>query len=237
MMKHAASLSKTASAELLPALAERWFELDPKAAQAWALSTPMESPIIEAWARADPESAYRVATASQAVWADSLLFSALDAVHGKDVAAKIAKAQPLPTGQLRNNVFRGLLYELADQDPAAAYSALDQLPAGPWRENTREEVVNQWAYKDPAGALAALSELLPTLKAGVLGNPLITYIAQRAAEKDPQLALEWLAVFPMSFAPSLRSRPPARGPRKNRSRARVVPGKWRGSRKAGVAGA
>src|SRR3954464_3559156 len=63
----------------------------------------------------------------------------------------------------------------------------------------RAQVLGDWAAQDPRGALEALIELLPELHAGVLGNPLISQIAERIGEKDPRLVLDWLEALPDEF--------------------------------------
>ena len=199
MMKYAESLPTASTADLLPALAERWFELDSRAAERWARSSSLEHAVIQAWARADPEGAYRAATTSQERWSERLLSSALDVMYGDDAAAKLAKARALPSSLTRSSALATIIVRLARKDPAAAYAALDHVPAGVYRDNIRSALFDRWADQDPMGAIAKLNELLPTLKAGVLGHPMITRAAQRVAAKDPTLALEWLSGIPAEF--------------------------------------
>ena len=70
LMKHAESLPRDAKSELVPALAERWFELDPRAAEAWAVEawarpSGNEWRTMQSWARADPDGAFRAASTAE----------------------------------------------------------------------------------------------------------------------------------------------------------------------------
>ncbi len=199
LVKHAASLPQATASELLPPLVERWFELDPHAAEAWVRAHPKNWRMLGLWAKADPEGAFHAASELKGWPATALLGEALDALYGKDAAAKVARARTLPPGQLRDNAIFRELQQWAEQDPAAAYAALAEIPAGQTRDDVRQSVLRAWAERDPAAALAKLAELLPTLKAGVLGHELVTSTAEQIANKNPRLALEWLSGIPAEF--------------------------------------
>lgn len=199
LVKHAASSSEKARFELLEALVERWFELDPSAAQTWARTSSMDWNTIQLWGRADPEGAFRAAAELDGQWASRLLVVSLEGLCGEDTAAQLAKARTLPPGQLRDNVFSQLIIRRAGQDPSAAYASLEELPVGNRREQARYYVLQQWAGREPAGALAMLGELLPTLKAGAMGNGYVTDAVERIASENPQLVLDWLTGIPPQF--------------------------------------
>ncbi|MHA3774455.1 hypothetical protein ACXR0O_23255 [Verrucomicrobiota bacterium sgz303538] len=200
LVKQTGSLPKEMASALLPVLVKRWFELAPDAAQAWALASSMESSTIQAWAQANPESAIRAASASEQWWSSLLLTAALDALYGKDVAAMLARARTLPAGYLQQDTLDMVMRKWAEQDPVAAFAGLDGLPLGQMAESVRRTVLNEWTKRDPAGALAKLKEILPTIKAGVLGNRLVTETAEIVAIKDPLLALNWLRGLPNEFS-------------------------------------
>lgn len=199
LVKHAESSPEKARLDLLGALLERWFELDPSAAQAWARTSSMDWNTIQLWGRADPEGAFRAAAESEEQWDFNLLVASLKGLWGKDVAAQYAKARTLPPGRLRDSVLSHLIVAWAGQDPSAAYASLEELPVGNRREQARYDVLQQWAAREPAGALAMLGELLPTLKAGAMGNAYVTNTVERMARENPQLALDWLTGIPPEF--------------------------------------
>lgn len=186
--------------EVLPALLDRWFELDFDAAQKWMRTHPKEFMAIKAWAKANPEEAVREAFAMEADWRSTrLLQEAIRHLAADDPAAQVARLKTLPSGKLRNDVFRNVLAAWSKNDPAAAYAALAEIPPGRTHDDARDGVLHDWAERDPAGALAQVTKILPTLKAGVLGNELITDLAERIGKKDPHLLLEWLSELPVEF--------------------------------------
>ena len=206
LVKHAESLSKSASAELLPALIERWFELDVAGASAWAKASELNYRVVQAWAKADPEGAFRFALEVKGTWSASLVSESLYALYGKDSAAKVARAQALPPGALRDSTLFQQLYNWSLQDPAAAFAAFEKAAFELNRDAMRDQMLQAAAQRDPAWALTKLGELLPMLKAGVLGNGLVGEIAATVARTDPRKALDWLSGLPENFrtAPAIR---------------------------------
>jgi hypothetical protein len=186
------------SEDVMKALVERWFELDPKAAKVWVRGQHDQYEYFEGWARANPESALSEGLAAKDLWASTLASAALNAMSG-DVAEKLKKAREIPPGELRDSVLGGMIATLAKQNPAAALEALADISSTGARESTREAVLRQWAKQDPEGALAKMDEIIPTLKAGAFGSPLVTQIAEQVAAKDPLLVLEWLKGIPKEF--------------------------------------
>jgi hypothetical protein len=131
--------------------------------------------------------------------ATSLLQAAISQLAGEDPAAQVTRLKSLPAGELRDGVFQSVLAAWAKKDPAAAYASVAEIPPGQAHDAARYGVLREWAERDPTGALAQINALLPTLQAGVLGNQLITGVAERVGQKDPRLALEWLSTLPVEF--------------------------------------
>ncbi|MGV3533894.1 MAG: hypothetical protein ACO1QR_16110 [Chthoniobacteraceae bacterium] len=196
LVRHVDSLHGRARDELFEPLVERWFEIDPGAARAWAQESPREWKIMQAWGRADPEGAYQTAIQSDKPWAASLLAAIIRADAGDDTLTQLEKVRSLPPGSLRDRPLSSLIVALAGQDPAAAYGALEELPTGNLREQTRYDVLMQWAGKDPAGALAVLKQRLSSKETGTMGDFQVTMVAQRIGRENPELVLEWLADLP-----------------------------------------
>jgi hypothetical protein len=92
-----------------------------------------------------------------------------------------------------------VLTSWSETDPAAAFAVLGQVESTVTREEARRQILDKWAEKDPAGALAQLDALVPDLKAGVLGNELVTRLAQKIGGKDREQVLAWLATLPPQF--------------------------------------
>jgi hypothetical protein len=202
LVKHVQSLSRRTSSQILPALVERWFELDPAAAAEWAKTQEKETgyETMRTWARADPESAIRFALSSDKEWRSQLMFvDSLDALHGKDFAAKLSRVLALPTGDLRDYALNSVLANWAAQDPAAAFAAFEKSPPRSGQDEMRGQLLRSAAERDPAWAIAKMEEILPSLKAGVLGHQLVGSLASAIAGKDPRKALDWLASLPEEF--------------------------------------
>ena len=206
LVKHVESLSKGASADLFPALIERWFELDLESATAWAKASELGYRTVQVWAKADPEGAIRFALESKGNWSGPLIIASLDALYGKDSAAMLARAQALPPGELRDSALSKAIFQWTNQDPAAGFAAFEKSSLTNEYPQLRDSLLQTAANRDPAWALAKLSELLPTLKAGILGNGLVGQIAATVARTDPRKALDWLSGLPEDFrtAPAIR---------------------------------
>jgi hypothetical protein len=186
-------LPYTTRFDLLPVLFERWFQLDSAAARDWVRAHPNRYGGVEAWANANPESAIQEAVAApDAPYATYLVSRAIMQLAPNDPAMQLARLSAIPPGKLRDDVFNSLIEVWAEKDPAMAYGALGQMSPGRERDSARDKVLTKWAARDPAAALAQVNAILPTLKAGVLGNELTTKIAGQIGSKDPHLALDWI---------------------------------------------
>ena len=200
LVRHVESLSKSASAELLPALIERWFELDPASATEWITAAKPNYQLAVVWAKSDPEGAIRFALASPDwMFADTLIQHAFIKLYATDPAGRFARSQALPAGKLRDEAIYTALSGWAANDPAAAFAAFESHSFEKGRSEVLQILLQSAVSKDPAWTLAKLSELLPTLKTGVLGNDLVRNIANRVAQKDPKQALDWLGGLPGEF--------------------------------------
>jgi hypothetical protein len=96
---------------LLPMLAARWAESDPRAAAQFALNF------------SDRNVGYAVSRAALSVWAAT------------DSQAALAWAQALPPGEQRSNAIYGVINALAKRDPASAMQVLGTLPKDRNSEN------------------------------------------------------------------------------------------------------
>jgi hypothetical protein len=200
LVKHVQSLSKAASNELLPALIERWFELDVAGATTWISKAELDGDLVQLWAKADPEGALRFASGSpDGVWSSNLANYALTALYKEDYAAILARAQTFGDAGLRTAAVSNLLQTWVKVDPAAAIAAFEAMPAKTVPGEFLRYLLQIAAIKAPDVALAKLNELLPTLKAGLLGNDLIGSVAKNIARNDPKKALEWLSGLPGEF--------------------------------------
>lgn len=202
LVKHADGLPTLRRSELLPVLVERWFELDSDAALNWMRARPNEtdSSIIAAFARANPDAAMAEALATPGGYRSTMLLrGAIKQLAPEDPAAQAARLKTLPSGTLRDTALQHVIAKWAEKDPAAAFAALANLPPGRTRDSARGDVLRQWAERDPAAAIAQANTILPTLQAGVLGNDLITGMAERIGKNDPRLALDWLSGLPPEF--------------------------------------
>ena len=200
LVKHTESLSKGASFQLLPALLERWFEVDKASATAWMKTAKLDYNLSQLWAKADSEGALAHALASpDEQWGRTLVMQAMRALYGKDPVAKFARAQTFPVGELRDFAISDALATWAAKEPAAAFAAFEKNEFSGPRNDILVMLLINTATKDPDWTLAKITELLPTLKAGVLGNDLVRRIASQIAQENPKQSLEWLSGLPDEF--------------------------------------
>ena len=201
LVTRAQTLPSAPRSELLPMLLERWFELDFQAAHTWMRAHPKEFAARAAFARVNPEAAIQEALQlSDTNRARVLLHDAIRQLAGNDLEAQAARLKALPRGKLRDTVLQGVLSGWAlRQNPTAAFAALGEISPGSARDNARNAALLAWAHRDPVGALQQVNAILPTLRAGVLGNDLVTNIAEAIVNKDPRLAFEWISQLPAEF--------------------------------------
>jgi hypothetical protein len=188
------------SSELIGVLAERWLKLDFEAAEAWILAdaSRMQWSMVEPWAKANPERAMRAAMSGKVKsYGESLLEYAVRAMVGSDDAAVFAKLKTLSPGLHRDGAMERVLISWAGKDPRAALAGAEEIKDD--RESVQRRVLEVWAGRDPKAALAKLKEMVPKLKASILGNSMVTEVAEHAAKKDPKLVLSWLEEIPAEF--------------------------------------
>ena len=99
LMKRIEALPHATRDELFDLVVEKWFELDPDVAHAWARSNTHHWIARKAWARARPEAAIQEALAAtdQGEGA-TLLDAAIEQLAGGDLAARVARIEALPPG-------------------------------------------------------------------------------------------------------------------------------------------
>ena len=125
-------------AGLLTNICLRWADFDPPAAIALALELKL-----------DPLGGALLPNLAQQ-WAS------------RDFSAARAWAQNMPAGELRDQVYSRLAYELAHENPPEAARLLAGMrPAGPARDEATIMVVHAWALRDPAGARAWVEVMPP----------------------------------------------------------------------------
>lgn len=192
-------------AVLLP-LMQRWSQIDPEAAEAWAQpyldrfvvsGGPQDRFVATAWSRAAPERALEKAlripdenTGAQ------IAAAAVAGLAGDDPKGAVERLAQLPEGKLRERALADSIRLWAAKEPAAAYAQLGRLAPGRLADEVRRGVMHEWAKSDPNAALGALEELGPSLRAELHGNPLVREVIGAAASKDPQVALEAVERLP-----------------------------------------
>jgi hypothetical protein len=128
-----------------------------------------------------------------------MVVQALLQLAGDDNRARIAKLKTFPDNELRSLALQVTLSNWAKTEPAAAYASLGELAPGARHDDAQIVIFLNWAQSDPGAALHAIDAILPTLEAGVLGNSMISVVAERAVRKNPRQALDWISGLPVEF--------------------------------------
>jgi len=171
---------------------QRWVEISPEAALAWAKAPKQQgidaheaAVVFGALAETDPARAFAEARAlgSTALQRASL-HSVIDSIAQTDPRAALRLSAELPGSQQQNMTW--LIFNVwAQQDPSGAAAGLDQLKDGPQRRNAIQSVMHQWAERDPEAALAWLQGVPEAnTRLDAMRN-----LFARLGQRDPQQAL------------------------------------------------
>ncbi len=155
---------------LLKVLAGRWVEVDPQGALAAARKKG---------ARDSVDNFY---DAFYGTWAN------------RDAAGAIAAIQQLPDGHERGEAIWAVLYQIADNDPVQAQELFKSVHTSNLGSGNHF-IYSQWAEKDLDHATQALLQNANFSKQGASSDAL-EGIADHLLEKDPGLAVAWLAQLP-----------------------------------------
>jgi hypothetical protein len=184
---------------LLGPLVTRWFKVDFAGAQAWMLANPKVFN-VEPWAKADPEAALETALANPKDRRSAeLVRQCLREIYGDDLLAQLARIKSLPAGNLRDQAFEAALTSWSARIPPRhllRWGKLNLCARGkghacrswrPGQKKTRQERSH------------SVGALVPDLGAGVLGNELVTRLAEKIGGKDREQVLAWLSILPAEF--------------------------------------
>ncbi|HWB01485.1 MAG TPA: hypothetical protein VG796_00585 [Verrucomicrobiales bacterium] len=183
-------------------LLNRWADLDPAAALAWAqtLTKPRISQtlsqILGNYARTDPEQAIAFARKISNVTDRN---AALE-----NIANSLASTDPRRALSIMNSVksrngeyrFYSLYSTWAATDPEAAHAAAMAMQKGRARANAMQGIFSSWAASDPKAANAA-AQAIP--EAG-LRHQALSAIFESWGSSDPQSALAAVQILPKGQA-------------------------------------
>ncbi len=167
LLTNASQFSNQEREVLLPILAGRWAETNPREAADFALTLKGNQPRFEVmraaigvWTGIDPEAAKSWAAAlpasaerSQAV---SILVSALSQ---RDPQGAIAFLESLPRDARSDDAYFTVFTQWAGQNADAAAAQALALPRGQNRDQAIRATINRWAHDDPQAALACAKSL------------------------------------------------------------------------------
>ena len=179
-------------AQAKQAALQRWVEIAPDAALAWARSARKDGAephdvagVYGALAETNPLRAFAEARALQSPsLQQSALHSVIDAIAQTDPQQALQLSADLPNS-LRHNVTWAIFNSWARLDPAGAAAGLDQLQDGNQRRNGVHSVMSQWAERDPEAALAWI-KAVPEAN---LRRDAMTNLFSRLGQRDPQQAV------------------------------------------------
>lgn len=159
----------------LPQLMERWAEMDPKAAAAYALGL----------------------REGMAPWFIGRVFGGIATVWSRqDPAAAKAWIVSLPAGKDRDFAINGLAAGMAQSEPTATLEWVKALPEEMRPEYVHEQIFLKWGESDPLSA----SQQALALPLGEDRWESLSAVAYSWAKKDPQAAFSMLQQVPESGA-------------------------------------
>lgn len=198
LVKYVSSTSRADRHFVLRALVQRWFEVDAPAAGAWAAERANESSIASMWAAADPDGVLKAAIEGSVQDPHSIATQALQWRYPDDRRAQYERVRQFPPGPLRDVLKWNVMITWASTDPKAVLAIIEELPEGS-RESVLVRALTTLSRQDVDAALEQFAAFLPTMKAGVLGNPTVKAMSREIASKDPRRAMEWLSELPPEF--------------------------------------
>lgn len=154
-------------AEAKKAALERWVEVAPEAAIAWAKTAHRQG--------VEPHEAASV-------------FAVLAAMDPKRA---LSEAKGLASPMIQAQALQHVLDAVAQTDPRQALRMSEDMPSS-LRAEAPFLVFMTWANRDPAGAAAGLAEL----KDPGLRRQAIRAVALRWGKQDPQVAMAWVKGLP-----------------------------------------
>lgn len=146
---------------------QRWVEVAPEAAIAWAKTAQRQG--------VEPHEAASV-------------FAVLAAIDPKRA---LSEARALASPMLQRQALHHVLEAMAQTDPRQALRMAEEMPAQ-LKQQAPFLVFMAWANRDPAGAAAGLAEI----KDMGMRRQAIGAVAHRWAERDPQAAFAWIRGLP-----------------------------------------
>jgi hypothetical protein len=190
--------------ELVSSLFERWLELDRPGAEIWLRAAMRDQGCFEAWARIAPDEALKFAVApTPPRWVRNMSQTALQSLAGNDSCTRFLTLGKLAPSFYRDRLLTEEFKAWAGKEPGTALAWLVNLPKGKLYDSLEREGLVQLASTEPDKATARANELIPDLKATIIGNEFISMLTSALAAKDPLRALE----FAQSLPAELREHP------------------------------
>jgi hypothetical protein len=144
--------------------------------------------VILAWVKADQKAALAFAKEHPRTGlAGRLLSEAIKNWPEKDPAVRLAIIREFPAGKSRDDALRELLSDWADKDPKGALAQAEAITDDAERDHAFKSVLSSWGYRDPAAAFEKYLAL------GITDTRLLWELMNKGANKDPQMAIGWLA--------------------------------------------
>ena len=177
------------------ALVVRWAAFNPLKACEYAYEASLDGAdegllreAVSAWARTDPSSASRWASALRSPMLRDLAISAVYGVWTQsDREAAIVSLRSLQGAASRSSAVSGLARG-SDRKPKEALGWTASLSA-PLREKTLQQAFGSWLRRDPQAAAEWLAR-----QPAEIQLPLAPRLAAEWARKDPQSALYWCRI-------------------------------------------
>jgi hypothetical protein len=200
LMERAQKLPPKFRKELIPAIFERWLELDRSAAVAWIREKMRDASCYEAWAKAAPDEALEFIFRSSSLNRfRGAIVAGLETLAGKDARARIGILMRYPSSQGRDQILLQEFQRWTETDPGTAYSWAVNIPEGKLRNSMERSALKGLASVDPSTASKRVSEMIPKLKPSLYGSGFISEFVGVLAAKDRTLAMRFAEALPDEF--------------------------------------
>ncbi|MEM7385071.1 MAG: hypothetical protein AAF514_09015 [Verrucomicrobiota bacterium] len=143
-------------------IATKWAEMDPLAAVSHAADEVKDPHVRDAlmekafpaWARQEPEAAYRGSLEYREVFGNELALDSLRAAAATSPAETFSLASTISEVHFREEALREVTTIWARQEPLDCSRKVARLPTGRLRSSLMEITATQWAKQDPQLAMA-----------------------------------------------------------------------------------
>jgi hypothetical protein len=147
--------------------------------------------LVARWVDTDPEGALQFASQNREF--DYVAADVFQQLAASDSSGALARAQGIADQNVRYQALKGVLGQMADQDPAGAIKLAATLGQFANNEPLSQAIYRQWSAADPQAAAAAAAQ--DSSGGGGWRSP-VNQVLRNWATQDPQAAIAWSTALP-----------------------------------------